>query len=77
MWCQKPMSRTGKAGAAGKLDNGVGMPRGIAVDVHGHGQAGDMRGAEFHVHLEGRGAAAEARRAYAEAVHQLEQFVFE
>ena len=39
------------------------MPRRVAVDVHRHRQAGDVRGAEFHVHLEGRGAAAEARRA--------------
>ena len=53
------------------------MTRGVAVDVHGYGQAGDVGGAEFHVHLEGRHAAAESGGAGAELVDEFQQLVFE
>src|SRR5512147_2963297 len=59
------------------LQNDCLVPRRVAVDVHGDGQARDVAGKAFHMHGHGRHFAPEALGADARLVHGLEQHLLE
>ena len=51
------------------------MACGVAIDIDGHGKAGDMGGHVFDVHLERSNATAQALGTDPQPVDELEQFI--
>ena len=51
------------------------MACGVAIDIDGHGKAGDMGGHVFDVHLERSNATAQALGTDPQTVDELEQFI--